>query len=260
MFVVAIYGWKEETSELAQSLAGFLGVIAFEVRQRLIGGGPSVIASFSDLQQAKELAGKINRIGIDAIIVDAAAEHMRSEFFIASRFEFTGSGLQIESHNDRQEMLPYADVNLLLLGTNVFSNRKTKKVEEKQFDINRAAFTHGLVRTKTVYREKEVSSEQSEQVLYLFARGRLPVVFSLNGTSYDGFGAEMKSSRILNFSHLVSQLRLHAPGATFDDRLLNKFNQTRLLGSTLGPAATLDLAAVILSRFLLGKQSSSQGE
>jgi len=237
-------------------LAGFLGLIAFEVRQRLIGGGPSVIAGFSDLQQAKELAEKINRIGINAIIVDAAAVCKRSYSFIASRFEFAGGGLQIETHSGRQEMLSYADVNLLLLGTNVISNRKTQKVEEKKFDINRAAFTHGLVRTKTVYREKEVSSEQSEQVLYLFARGRLPVVFSLNGTNYDGFGAEMKMSRILNFSHLVNQLRLHASGATFDDRLLNKLNQTRLLGSTLGPAATLDLAAVILSRFLLGKQNS----
>ena len=52
MFVVAIYGWREETPEMAQSLAGALGIMVFEARQRLIGGGPSVVASFADQQQA----------------------------------------------------------------------------------------------------------------------------------------------------------------------------------------------------------------
>ena len=52
MFVVAIYGWREETPEMVQALAGALGIIVFEARQRLIGGGPSVVASFADLQQA----------------------------------------------------------------------------------------------------------------------------------------------------------------------------------------------------------------
>lgn len=40
----------------------------------------------------------------------------------------------------------------------------------------------------------------------------------MNGVNYDGFGAEIKLSRKLNFFHLISQLCLHASGAVFEDR------------------------------------------
>jgi len=46
MHVVVIFGWKEETPELVRSLADALGVTVFEARQRIIGGGPAVVASF----------------------------------------------------------------------------------------------------------------------------------------------------------------------------------------------------------------------
>ena len=108
MFVVAIYGWREETPEMVQALADALGIIVFEVRQRLIGGGPSVVAGFADQQQASVLAEKLDRIGIKALIVDAAAVRLRSGFFIVRRFKFEDSVLKIEAHNGQQETLPYA--------------------------------------------------------------------------------------------------------------------------------------------------------
>jgi hypothetical protein len=251
MFVVAIYGWREETSEMVQALAGALGIMVYEAQQRLIGGGPSVVASFADQQQARGLADKVSRYGINTLIVDATAARLRSSFFIVRRFNFSDRALRIESHNGQQEILPYAEMKLFLTGTSVVGFSETKTIVEKKFSMGKTLLTGGIPMTKKVERQEEVYSEESEQILYLYAHDRPTALFSLNGMNYDGFGEEMKQSRKLNFSHLISQLRLHAPGAAFDDRLLNKSNQLRLLGSARGLRASLDLAAEILAQCLL---------
>jgi len=251
MFVVAIYGWREETPQMVQALADALGIIAFEVRQRLIGGGPSVVAGFADQQQAGEVVEKMGHIGIKALIVDAAAVRLRSCFFIVRRFKFEDRVLKIEAHNGQQETLPYAEMRLVLTGTSVVGVSETKTIVEKKFSMGKTLLAGGIPMSKKVERQEEVFSEESEQILYLYAHDRPTAVFSLNGMNYDGFGAEMKLSRKLNFSHLISQLHLHAPGAAFDDRLLNRSNQLRLLGSAQGRDASLDLAAEILAQCLL---------
>jgi hypothetical protein len=248
MFVVAIYGWREETPEMVQALAGALGIIVFEARQRLIGGGPSVVASFADQQQARVVAEKVGSVGIKALIVDTTALRLRS---IVRRFQFEDRVLKIEAHNGQQETLPYAQMGLVLTGTSVVGSSGTKTIVEKKFSMGKTLLAGGIPMTKKVEHQEEVFSEESEQILYLYAHDRPTAVFSLNGMNYDGFGAEMKLSRKLNFSHLISQLRLHAPGAAFDDRLLNRSSQVRLLGSAQGREASLDLAAEILARCLL---------
>ncbi|MGA3280977.1 MAG: hypothetical protein ABSD50_08345 [Smithella sp.] len=251
MFVVAIYGWREETPEMVQALADALGIIAFEARQRLIGGGPSVVAGFADQRQAGVVAEKVGRIGIKALIVDATAVRLQSCFFIVRRFKFEDRVLKIEAHNGQQETIPYAQMGLIITGTSVVGVNETKTIVEKKFSMGKTLLAGGIPMTKTVKRQEKVSSEESEQILYLYAHDRPTAVFSLTGMNYDGFGAEMKLSRKLNFSHLISQLHLHAPDAAFDDRLLNRNNQVRLLGSVQGREAGLYLAAEILARCLL---------
>ncbi len=251
MFVVVIYGWREETPEMVQALADALGIIVFEARQRLIGGGPSVVAGFADQQQASVLAEKLCRVGINALIVDAAAVRLRSGFFIVRHFKFEESVLKIEAHDGQQETLPYAQMRLILTGISVVGISETKTTVEKKFSMGTTLLAGGIPMTKKVVHQEKVSSEDSEEILYLYAHERPTAVLSLTGMNYDGFGAEMKLSRKLNFSHLISQLRLHAPGAAFDDRLLNRSNQVRLLGSAVGREASLDLAAEILARCVL---------
>jgi hypothetical protein len=253
MFVVAIYGWCEETPEMVQALAGALGIMVFEARQRLIGGGPSVVASFADQQQARVVAEKVSRVGIKALIVDATAVRLRGCFFIVRRFKFEERVLKIEAHNGQQEAIPYAEMELLLTGTSVVGVSETKTIVEKKFSMGKTLLAGGIPMTTKVERQEEVLSEESEQLLYLYAHNRPTAVFSLNGMNYDGFGAEMKLSRKLNFSHFVTQLRLHASGAPFDDRLLNRMSQVRLLGPAQGREASLDLAAEILARCLLAR-------
>ena len=250
MYVVAIYGWRAETPEMVQALAGALGIMAYEARQRLIGDGPSVVASFADQQQARGVADKVSHYGFKTLIVDAKAARLRGSFFIVRRFKFADSVLKIESQNGQQEILPYAEMELFLTGTSVVGFSETKTIVEKKFSLGKTLLAGGIPMTKKVERREETFREESEQILYLYAHDRPTTVFSLNGVNYDGFAEEIKLSRKLNFSYLINQLRLHAPGAAFDDRLLNKTNQVRLLGSQ-GLGGSLDLAAEILAQSLL---------
>ena len=260
MFVVAIYGWREETTEMVQILAGALGIMAFEARQRLIGGGPSVVSSFADHQQALVLADKLKQSSIKALVVDAAKVRQRDCFVIVRRFEFAERELKIETGTGQQEKLPYSEMKLILAGTSITGYNETKTVVEKKFSLGKTLLSGGIPMTKKVERQEEISSEESEQLLYLYAHNRPAAIFSLNGLNYDGFGAEMKLSRNLNFSHLISQLRQYAKCAAFDDRLLSRVSQTRLLGLAQSREASLDLAAEILARCLLASLANKGKE
>jgi len=250
MHVVAICSWKEESAELVQALAVALGVMVFEARPRLIGGGPSVVARFADPEPALALAEKLKRIGFATLVVDSDAVRGRAGHFIVRRFELNELSLRIETVDGEQADVPYAEIDLLLPGTNIVGYAETKTVTERKLSLGKTLLSGGIPITKKIERQEEVATEERVKVLYLQAGQRPPVFFSQNGMSYDGFGPAMKMSRELNFNHLVSELRRLSPGAVFDDRLLNRAGQVRVLGPALNPETSLDLAAEVLARTL----------
>ena len=127
---------------------------------------------------------------------------------------------------------------------------ETITVSERKFSLGRTILSGGIPLKKKVERQEEVNSEERENILYLYAADRPPVVFSQSGMTYDGFGAAMKLSRELNFACLKSELRRLCPAAGYDDRLLNRLGQARLLGPAQNPETNLDLAFDILARTL----------
>lgn len=250
MHVVAISSWKEETAELVQALASVLGITAFEARPRLIGNGPAVVASFADKEMAVALAKRLNQVGFATLVVDAAAVRSRAGHFVVRRFQFNKWSLLIETSGGQQEEIPYEEIQLLLPGTSIAGTSETITITERKFSIGKTLISGGIPMTSKVERQEEVTKEERGKILYLYAAKRMPIVFSQNGMSYDGFGPAMKLSRELNFAYLLSELRRFCPGAAYDDRLLNRAGQVRLLGPSLNPETNLDLAADILARSL----------
>jgi hypothetical protein len=258
MHVVVIHGWKEETTELVHALSGALGITVFEARQRMIGAGPAVVASFADPQQALALAKKLNQNGIATLVVDAA-EVRRAGLFIVRRFEFSESLLRIEKGDWQRAEIPYGEIDLLLLGTSIVGYSEKKTVTERKLSVGKTILAGGIPLSKKVKHEEEVTTEQRSKVLYLYAGSRLPAVFRQDGMTYDGLGAAMKVSRELNFTYLISELRRRSPGAVYDDCLRNRIGLVRLLGPALEPETNLDLAVEILAQSLrpLPKRSNS---
>ncbi|MCK5145379.1 hypothetical protein KAR48_01415 [bacterium] len=251
MYIVVIYGWKEVSNELLQAIARAIGITAFEVQQRMIGDGPSVIARFADLQQAQVLAGTLNQIGIATLVVDVMEFRSRTDSIIVRRFELTESSLNIETRDSKRIDIPYSTIDVLLPGTNIVKHSKIQTITERKFSLGKTILTGGLQTRKKIEYKKDSAIVQYGKVLYLYSGGRQqPVIFSQDDMTYDGLGAKMQISRGLNFTYLKSELHRLSPGVAYDDRLSKRIGQIRLLGSTLNPETNLDLAAEILSQCL----------
>jgi hypothetical protein len=250
MHVVAIHGWREETPELVPKLAPPLGLAPFEVRQRLIGGGPAVVARFADPQQARALAAQLRQCGVATLVVDADEVRGRSGRLVVRRFEPGAGMIRIETVDGEQTEIPYGEIELLLPVISIVGQTETVTVTERKFSLGKTILSGGIPLTKKVERQEEVRTEEREKALFLYAGDRPAVVFRQNGMTYDGLGAAMQPSRELNFAHLVAELRRLSPGAVYDERLLQRAGQVRVLGPALDPDAHLDLAAEILARSL----------
>lgn len=248
MQVVVIHKWQVETPELVQSLAASLGIMAYEMRQRMIGGGPAVVAGFADRQQARTLAAKLNQNGVATMIIDTDALRSIAGRFVVRRFELNERSLRIEAGDGQRAEIAYGRIDLLLAGTRILGQSETVTVTERKFSLGKTILSGGIPLTKKVERQEEVTTEERDNILCLYAGERPPVVFSQSGMAYDGLGAAMKLTRELNFSFLKSELRRLCPAAGFDDRLINRLAQVRLLGPTLNPETNLDLAFEILAR------------
>jgi hypothetical protein len=251
MHVVAIHGWQEESAELVQSIAGALGITAYEARQRMAGGGPTVVASHADPDQARSLAGKLNEAGVATLVLDVAAVRNRADLFSVRRFELGEGSLSLEAGNGERTEIAYCEINLLLPAIGITKTMDTKTITERKFSLGRTLMAGGLPMKKKVTRQEEVMSEERDKVLYLYAGDRLPILFSQDGMTYDGLGAAMKFSRELNFAYLTGELRRLSPAAVYDERLLKLAMQAKLLGPALNPETNLALAVEILARSLL---------
>lgn len=260
MQVVVIHGWQEETSSLAQVLAAALGVTAYEARQRLIGGGPAVVASFADPPQARGLEEKLRTGGLATLVVDAtAAVRTCADCFAVRRFVPGGRAIRVETAEGVGRDIAYGEIELLLRTSRITAHAEVENTAERKFSLGRAALTGGLLATRKVQRKTESSAEEREEVLYLFAGSGAPVVFAGNSMHYEGLGVALKPSREMNFLHLVTELLRLCPDAVYDDRLARRAGQVHLLGPLLDPETFLPLAVEILARSLRRRGGGTAG-
>lgn len=75
MHIVAIHDWPSDEAEVAKIIAEALGCGVFEARQKIAGGGPRLLASFSDPLQAGAFAARLSLMGVPALAIDV--EDMR---------------------------------------------------------------------------------------------------------------------------------------------------------------------------------------
>lgn len=125
MSLATIHGWKDASEELVRALAVSVGITAYEMRQRLIGDGPSVVAVFADQQQARAVAMKLNLAGVATLIADTNTLRSTSGRFVVRRFELRERCLRIEDHDGHCAEIAYGTIDLLLPGTRILEQSET---------------------------------------------------------------------------------------------------------------------------------------
>ncbi len=247
MHVVVVYSWKKETPDLIQAISSALGIMPFEGRQLMIGGGPTVVANFANPQQAQVLAQRLNQNGISTLVVDAAEVYARAAHLFVRRFELNESSLHIETDSQQHVEISYGDIDMFLPVTSIVMHSEIETVTERKLSIGKTIMTGGIPMSRKVKHQEEVTNEERSKGLYLYTCNQQLVVFIQNSLNYDGLGPAVQPSREQNFAYLISELRQRSPEAIYDDRLNNRAGLVRLLGPTLRPENNLELAVEILN-------------
>jgi hypothetical protein len=250
MHIVAALSWQKDEAEIAGIIAGILGILVYEARQRIAGGGPAVLACLADPRQATVLAERLSRAGVPTLVIDRDEVRNQRQPFRVCRFKLEARALWIESLDGESCTIAYDSIELLLVATCNVQGQSTATVTERKFSLGKTLLAGGVPMSKKVTREVTVSSNERDETLWLYARSRGPVIFDRSALNYEGLGSALQLSRDLNFVYLRKELRRLAPQAGYDERLLNRAGLIRLLGSILSPEADLDLAFEILAHAL----------
>jgi hypothetical protein len=204
----------------APLLALELGTTVYETALLLRTPTPVPLLRTDDRARALDLLSRLRARGHDAVACDVGAVvpadsmlHVRSLVVDDDACVVTGKG-------GTEERVALGEVVAMVRATHRTRTEAVEKSAEKRLSLGRAAMSGGLLMTKTVSRSATRSVEEREQVLYVFVRGRAPLLLAQSRLRYEQLGADLRPSQGENFATVVRRLRERAPHAAYDERLL----------------------------------------
>jgi hypothetical protein len=256
VYIVALLEIRGSVETEAAGLAGDLGSTLYEERLKLAAGLPAIVLTSADAAAARELAAKIVARGHDARVCDTAEVIASGAMFSLRRFAFEPDALV---SLDAPARLPYDDVLALIRASHQTRTETHTETKSKQFSASRAILSGGLVMRKNVTRDERTVANERDHLLYIFrTSGEGPWLLRERGTQYAGLGKDAGPSSTQNFLAFIARLRKMAPGAAYDERLMNPRNApNRVVRSGGGPesfavssASGVDLMAHLLAQWL----------
>lgn len=239
MFVVALTRLATTVDAEAAALASNLGKAVYETRLLLNGGLPTILSTTTDRDAATALLASVRARGHGAVACDGDAVHLRRDMTSISRFHFEGEEIVSVDGAGTSSRLRYDEVLALVRGIHKRSSTKTKEVTEKKFAMGRALITGGLASNKSVSREVVESSEERDEVLYVFRRdAACPWILVDAEARYQGLADRLARTQRENFLVTIECLRAMCPGAQYDEHLLtNRRIPERFTRTSSGKAA-----------------------
>ena len=239
----------------ASVLAECLGLQPYDARQlaNLSSPGPTVAGTFPETGAADAALEALSAARLPAFKVTDDQIEGPAQRFLGRRIEFTQQGAVIESRAGDLIQVFYSDVALLVRAVGITDFTSTDVQTSRKLSIGRALVSGGLVMTKKVSTTTTSNETRRSGLLYVHRPGEKTVALHEDELQYDGLGDHMKPTRMLNFKFVCEQLRARCSTAVWDDRLMNRAQQVRLLGPKFPPEQFLDLATTALSRALLNR-------
>jgi len=253
VYVVAIHYAPGAGEAMAGALAEALGNTLYEARARLSdpAGGPAVVGTFAEIEPAWAFAGRLRANGIAPILLTPEEVESEAQRFLVRSFQLGDHGVTAASRRGETLELAYPEIQVVLRGVQVEERTEIKRTETKKFSPGRFLLTGGLLLTKTTRKAVQVTTEDREDFLHLYADRGPALVFRAGALKYQSLGQALRPSTLANFVYLVDFFRHAATQARFDDRLTNRQARARLLGPSL-TENHLDVAVSLLARVLRG--------
>ncbi len=233
MFIVAVTRWGPGLDQQLPELAKTLGLFAYDLRMRLSGPLPVVVARMAKRDDASRLMAQLRGWGHGAVgceqgsVFDAASMHQPREF------AFEGSLLRTEDAMHSRSEVAADEVYALIHAMVLADHQQNQTRSGKQFSAARAVLSGGLVMTRKTSSSSHVTESESEERVYLIRRGFAdPILFRQHQLHYAGLGEQLGRSSHENFATLVERLRQFCPGALYSAQLRETRRKNSFVGAT----------------------------
>lgn len=256
MHVVALTRLTSAFEGDLKEMAAWVSLTPYDFGLRVRAGLPTLLGGFSTMQEAESLVAKLRKRGYGAVHCDSKDAAGASEQCVPRDFQFGAGVLTGTDQEGKAFKLQLRDVTALIRAINILAVESSTTTEKSQFAIGRALATGGVVMKKKVEQTRSATSEEREQVLYVFASGEShPLLFRETRLHYQGLGASLKPVASQNFVTLIEILRAAAPHAFYDERFLKQKRKVGVssisaVGKNLSVASSntndTDLAAYLL--------------
>ncbi len=251
MHIVAIHYAAGAGEALAAALAEAQGNTLYEARARLSDpeGGPAVVGNFAEIEPAWAFAGRLRANGIDPIHLTPEDVVSDGDRLLVRAFELDEGGVTVVSRRGRSAKIAYGEIHLILRGVRIDQRTLLQRTEQRKFSPVRTIVTGGMVITKTRSKTEQVTTEQRQDFLHLYADGHPPLAFHAADLNYQSLGPAVQHSTTANFTYLIKVLRGVLPHARYDERLASRQGRARVLGPSL-TENHLDIAVSLFARVL----------
>jgi|WetSurSiteA1Bulk_404760.scaffolds.fasta_scaffold00943_6 hypothetical protein len=252
MNVVAIHSMNKDKETLANSLAAVLKVTLYEAltRLRAPGNGPLTVAVFAEKERAEQLVQQLRSAGFKAVVLTADELDTAACAFIVRRFSLGERELHAETEKGDNLEISFQDIDPILCGIRISRGTTTETIKDRSINLGRAVLSGGMMITKTTKTTRDVTTEERERFVNLYAGNATAIAFRENALDYNSLGSARKPSRSENFTYLVAEVSRCCPGAQYDKRLMNRASQAALLGPLLNPEEHLVVATALLAKVL----------
>ncbi len=223
VLIVAITRWGPGLDAQLPELAAYLGMFPYDLRMRLSGPLPVVIARLHEREAALALQAKLRGWGHGVVGCDAANVFAAETMHQPRDFRFEGERLLTEGFGSARAEVHAPEVYGFIHAMVVADHQRTQERTNKQFSATRAVLSGGLVMSRKATATSHVTESESEERIYLIRviRGSFsdPILFCQHQLRYQGLGADMGHSSHESFAALTRRLRAFAPNAFYDDQL-----------------------------------------
>jgi len=207
MSFIAVAALPESASALTEA-AALCGLTPMEARTRCAGLLPRVLVRQADEAEARRLTAGLTALGFRAFAAEPRQVPGDAQRVLARDLEWTGTGLAVTDGRGGRHDCPARSIVLVQPGFRSSSQTERVKSTERKFSMGRALLSGGLSLTKTVVTVSDQVTSSREPFLLVTRTGDLPaLILYETRLNYQGLGAALQPSRILNFRTVQERLR-----------------------------------------------------
>ena len=222
-------------------------------RLLLNGRVPRILASYSSIELAGEVAGELRRLGLQVRVCKDS--HLRKPpGFIAHSLQLNEGDILFADREGDLIRLGTGGANLLVTGQVDIPEERTVVRTSTKLNLPATLLTGGIPIRRKVSQKTVESVTNAVRFAFIYGIELKPIIeLRQDDFDYSCLGSEMALSSSLNFNTVIARLRRALPAVAFDDTL-NRVFKTDVRTSSPWESA---LVASTLIRLFHGSHLSS---